>query len=300
MTAATALFDMPPPTLAGGQPVWCSIEEVRPHPAYARLGLAPSTRSLSVLADCGDAVFQQPLVITRDRILVDGYARLSLGKQQGRKLVMCLEYDWSEAEALEHLVQMHSRSDGLNDYVRIVLALALEPALQAKAQANQQAGGQLKGSINLSEAEKVDVRDCLAHIAGVSPAYISRVKTIRETAHPDVLAALQSGEIRIDRGWQICKSSRERQNKLLREFRGKKGIKGTIRKLVQGHRSPKKSSELRLGQILTALAFLDQADQQAIPVYVVKLHQEAVFITEGLLDPLKRQYMLAMESEHAD
>jgi len=87
---------------------------------------------------------------------------------------------------------------------------------------------------------------------------------------------------------------------LLREFRSKKGIKGTIRKLIQKHRSPKKTSELRLDQILTALAFLDQTHQQAIPVYVVKLHQEAVFITEGLLDQLKRQYMLAMEPEHAD
>jgi Spy/CpxP family protein refolding chaperone len=300
VTAAATLFDMPPATLAGGQPVWCSIEQIRPHPAYAQLGLAPSTRSLSVLADRGDAVFQQPLIITRDRILVDGYARLRLGKQQGREQVMCLEYDWSEAQALEQLVYLHGRSDGLNDYVRIVLALPLEPALQAKAQANQQAGGQLKGSINLSEAEKVDVRDCLAHIAGVSPAYISRVKTIRETAHPDVLAALQSGEIRIDRGWQICKSSRERQNKLLREFRSKKGIKGTIRKLIQKHRSPKKPSELRLDQTLNALQLLDQTDQQAISAYVVKLHQEAVFITEALLDRAKRQYMLATEPEHAD
>ncbi len=300
MTAAATLFDMPPATLATGQPVWCTVEEIRPHPAYAQLGLAPSTRSLSVLADRGDAAFQQPLIITRDRILVDGYARLQLAKVQGRAQIQCLESDWSEDEALERLIYLHGPSDGLNVYVRIVLALALELALQAKAQANQQAGGHLKGSINLSEAEKVDVRDSLARIVGVSPAYISRVKKIRETAHPDVLAALQSGEIRIDRGWHICKSSRERQLKLLIEFRREKGIKGTIRKLIQKHRSPKKPSELRLDQTLTALAFLNETDQQAIPAYVVKLPQDAVFITKGLHDRLERQYRLATEPDHAD
>ncbi len=38
MTAAATLFDMPPATLATGQPVWCTVEEIRPHPAYAQLG----------------------------------------------------------------------------------------------------------------------------------------------------------------------------------------------------------------------------------------------------------------------
>lgn len=300
MTAAARVLDMPSPAAATGQPVWRAVEELRPHPEYARLNLAPSTRSLAALAERGDAAFQDPLIITRDHILVDGYARLRLAREQGRKQVLCLEHDWTEEEALQQLVQLHGRSDGLNDFIRIMLMLRLEPFYQAQAKSNQQLGGLKKQQTCLSEAERLEVRAKIAGHAGVGAANVSKVKRILEAAHPDILAALQTGEIRIDRGWQWSKSGHERQLELLMAFRSKRGILGTIRKLISAHRSTPRPCDTRLDHILTALRLLDDADLQTVPVYVVNLPKDAMFISEGLLSRLERQFKLTIECSHED
>src|SRR4051794_14370771 len=52
----------------------CPIGELRVHPSYARHGLSVDPSRLSAVADRGDFAFQDPIVITRDRILIDGYA----------------------------------------------------------------------------------------------------------------------------------------------------------------------------------------------------------------------------------
>jgi len=71
---------------------------------------------------------------------------------------MCMEYELTEPESLYWLLERHRRSNGLNDFIRILLALELEPWLKNKARLNQQIGGQDKGSSKLTEAETVDVR----------------------------------------------------------------------------------------------------------------------------------------------
>ena len=66
-------------------------------------------------------------------------------------MLACIKYEMSEAEALRYLLQKHHRSNRLNDFIRICLALELEPFLKEKARAKQQAGGRNKGSPNLTE-----------------------------------------------------------------------------------------------------------------------------------------------------
>ena len=66
---------------------------------------------------------------------------------------MCMEYELTERESLYWLLERHRRSSGLNDFIRILLALELEPWLKNKARLNQQIGGQDKGSSKLTEAE---------------------------------------------------------------------------------------------------------------------------------------------------
>lgn len=53
----------------------CEISELQPHPSYVRHKLPVDLRKLSVLADLGDRAFCDPLMITRDRIIIDGYSR---------------------------------------------------------------------------------------------------------------------------------------------------------------------------------------------------------------------------------
>jgi tetratricopeptide (TPR) repeat protein len=93
--------------------------------------------------------------------------------------ILCIEHDLAEEEALHWLIQSHRPSRGLNSYSRVLLALDLEPSLQERARANQQAGGQTKGSSNLTEAHRLDVRSETAAVAGVSTGNITKVKALR-------------------------------------------------------------------------------------------------------------------------
>ena len=108
-----------------GQLVTCRVDEVHPHPSYIRHRLAVSASKLSALAERGDLAFREPLLITQDRTIVDGYARWELARLQGRQTLPCIEYELTEAEALHWLLQKHLRSNGLNAYSRILLALEL-------------------------------------------------------------------------------------------------------------------------------------------------------------------------------
>jgi hypothetical protein len=99
----------------------------------------------------------------RDR---DGYARWELARLKRRLALPCVEYELTEEEAIRWLLQKHHRSNGMNDFCRILLAIEIEPCLKAKALSNQQFGGRTKGSSNLTEDATVDVREETAAAAG--------------------------------------------------------------------------------------------------------------------------------------
>ena len=141
-----------------GQIVSCDPRDLRPHPSYARHGLAVPADKLAALRARGELTFLEPITITRDGIIIDGYALWELAKELKRPILHCIEYDLSETETLEWLLQKHRRSNGMNDYSRIMLALDLEPELAEKARENKQIGGWQKGWSNLTKAEQVHVR----------------------------------------------------------------------------------------------------------------------------------------------
>src|SRR5271165_1212650 len=234
--------------LAAGQLVTCRLDELHPHPSYVRHHLTVSAAQLSALADWGYQAFLEPLVITQDRTILDGYARLELARLQGRGTLPCIEYELTESEALHWLLQKHRRSNGLNAFSRILLALDLEAGFKEKARSNQQAGGQNKGSSKLTEAEKLDVRSEIAAAAGVSVGNVSKVKRLTLTAHSQLLQALRSGEISIHRASLWCRESPERQREELRFYQSERGIKRTICTLVSRHRR-KSPPALPVGQI---------------------------------------------------
>ena len=185
--------------LGAGQLVTCRLDDLRPHPSYVRHHLAVPASQLSALAERGDRAFLEPLMITEDRTILDGYARLELARRRGRATLPCIAYELTESEALHWLLQKHRRSNGLNDFSRILLALELEPWFKEKARSNQRAGGQNKGSSKLTEAGRLDVRSEIAAAAGVSVGNVTKVKQLTITAHSELLQALRSREISIHR-----------------------------------------------------------------------------------------------------
>lgn len=272
-----------------GRLVTCRLDELHPHRSYVRLRLTVPASKLSVLAEQGDLAFREPLVITRGRFIIDGYARLELARQQGRPTLPCIEYELSEEEALHRLLQRHHRSNGLNDFCRILLALELEHCFKEKALSNQRAGGQNKGSSKLTEAESVDVRSEIAAAAGVSVGNVSKVRQLMTTAHSEVLQALRSGEIRIHRAWLWSKASPEKQRKELWHYRSKRGIGKTIRTLVARHRSKSPSTAPDVGDLIRLLCALESGKLAPVGVVVINAPGRAVFLTEELFRTLGSQ-----------
>jgi hypothetical protein len=194
-----------------------------------------SASQLSALIELGSLTFRTPIVVSRNGTVVDGYARLELARRQSRETILCLEYDLTEEEALRWLIQTHRPLRGLNSYCRTLLALDLEPSLQEAARTNQRLGGQSKGSSNLTEAQRVDVRSKTAAIAGVSSGNVAKVERVSKFAAPSVQDALKSSEIRVHKAWQWSRISPQQQLRKLEEYRSQKGTNQTSRRLIQKH-----------------------------------------------------------------
>jgi hypothetical protein len=110
---------------------------------------------LSALAQRGDLVFREPIRITCDGLVIDGYVCLELARQLDRTELLCLEYDLAEAESLKEMLKAHQALKGFNAFQRTVLALDLESEFQEQARSHQQEGGRHKGSSKLTEAGRL-------------------------------------------------------------------------------------------------------------------------------------------------
>ena len=197
--------------------------------------MSVSVSQLSALSALGSLAFREPIVVTNNGMIVDGYARWELARRRGHQTILCLQRDLTEEDALRWLIQSHRPSRSLNAYCRTLLALDLEASLRKQAEANQRAGGQNKNASNLTEAERWDVRSEIASIAGVSTGNVTKVNQLRKTCHPKVERAVRTGKISIHRSWQWSRLSPEQQLRELEEYQTSKGTNQTSRRLIQKH-----------------------------------------------------------------
>jgi hypothetical protein len=279
-----------PPDCHHDRLITCRVDELRAHPGYLRLRIAVPASQLSPLAELGDLAFREPLLITRDRTILDGYARWELARKQDRPTLSCLEYDLSEEEALLWLLQKHRRSNGLNDFNRILLALELEPWLKQQARFNQQLGGQRKGSSKLTEADRLDVRTRIAAAAGASAGNVSKVRQLEMHAHPALLQALREGEVSIHRA-SLWLRTPAKQLDQLRLHQNRRGITRTINTLLRAHRPPHSAREVQLDiqRIGSALAAMAPERRASVLVGTVQAPGKAMLLTSDLLQALESQ-----------
>jgi hypothetical protein len=266
------------------------IDELRPHPSYVRHQLSVSASQLSALAALGSLAFREPIVVTRNLTILDGYARFQLAQHQRRKTLSCLEYDLTEEEALRWLIQSHRPSWGLNAFSRVLLVLDLEPFLQESARANQRIGGQHKGSANLTEAQKVDSRSELAAAAGVSTGNIRKVKQLIQSAHPIIKQALKAEEISIHLAWQWRRLPAQQQLEKFEEHRSRRGTNQTSRRLIQKHvarLSPPQLIPLNLGNLLKAFVPEGLATLGSIVVSEIDAPGSIAYFTKSALRTLR-------------
>jgi hypothetical protein len=274
--------------------VTCHVDELRPHPSYVRHNLAVHACQLSAVGELGDLAFREPLVITQDHIILDGFARWTLARLQGRSTLACIEYEMSEAEALQNILQRHRRSSGLNDFIRICLALELEPFLKSKGRAKQQAGGQNKGSSILTKADRLDVRKEIARIAGVSVGNVTKVKQLTVTAHSDIIKALREKELSIHRAWLWRELPTEEQREKLWLNQSKKGIGKTIRHLLSPYLPKSSPLVTELLDLIKLVSALRLGTLGSVRVVSINVPGKAVFVSEELLRTLEAQEELTL------
>ena len=185
---------MIPPTIS----VWL-VNDLRPHPRYQDLCGTVFDLTLFEMAQRAESLFETPLVVTNEGIILDGYKRWLLARKKRRADLLCTVYYFDgDAEVLRCLVdiQVH-KPTAPNAFFRIILTLELEPLLRAQAKKRQQIGGREKGSSNLAKDRPLDVRAEVARIAGASTGNVSKVKQILGNGCPELLEALKNTEISI-------------------------------------------------------------------------------------------------------
>jgi hypothetical protein len=257
------------------------LESLHPHPSYAHSDLAVSAIQLTKLEELGELAFRDPIAITSNGTVLDGYARLRLARMKSLQTLRCTVYDFNTLQALEFLLLRHRQSNSWNAFSRVLLALDLEPFLREEARLHQAIGGKRKGLANLPEADRLDVRSKIAAAADVCPRNIDKVKFVLEHAIPDVLQLLRHGEIRIHRGWTWSKLPADGQYEALWRFRSETGLKKTIRALVAAHRSKPSPTNLNVSHLIRLCS--ESGSKLSIPVIEVDIPGKAILNAGGVL-----------------
>lgn len=193
-------------------PVMRETASLFPHPLISKLQLEPRAEHILKLEAIGASLFDRPLFITREGIIVDGHARWMAAKKLGREKVPCLEFDLSPEDALERILSEVPKPSWLVPFARVELALSLGRKLQEQGRLNQQRGGQHKGLSKLAEAERINTRREVARIARVSTGNVTKVRQILSAAmDSEVINAVRSSEISIHFAWKLRACSRNEQ-----------------------------------------------------------------------------------------
>jgi hypothetical protein len=275
------------------------VSELRPHPSYTRHNLSVQPFKLAALQDQGELGFSSPVVITQDKYIIDGYARWELAKRKQRPTLYCIEFDLTSEEALEELIRRHRQSQGLVDFIRIELALDLEPYFKERALVNRRTGGRLKGLSTLTGAEKVNSRTEVARIAQVSVGNVHKVKYILNQACSPLREAARRAEISINLADKWSHEPEAKQQEYLRLTRIERGIRKKARQSVadlarlenlqSNPRVFRLSDLMAMSRGLNEVAPEASQELDAIEVKIVSGPGRAIFVTQELMSALSRR-----------
>ena len=150
------------------RPVVRSPKQLRLHPALDELGWVGVVGELNEAAGLSSQSVSGQILITSDGIILTGIGRWRLAVFERRHAIPCNEclLPLDEDEALQFIISHHQPQRGWNAFIRIRLALKLEPYFQQRALDNMRAGGKYKGLAKLPEAQHIDVRQAVRESGG--------------------------------------------------------------------------------------------------------------------------------------
>jgi hypothetical protein len=283
------------------QLVTCRLDELHPHSSYFKHKLSVPACKVDALDRLGDRALQDPIVVTQDRLIIDGYARWELAKRRGMATILCLVYQRTEDEALRDFLRRHRRFDGLNDFTLIELSRDIKLFSAEKARLHQQSGGQRKGSAKLEASERVDSRKERARILVVSEGNVSKVDRTLDRACSSTKQAARDKEISIHKAEKWSRQTEARQIENLKALRIELGIRKKARNLVARLAAQPDEGVLtaaHLQRLLQRVSTMPPEQSKAFgPVVFGCLHVpgKRIYLTDELIRAFKPQQEVLVE-----
>jgi len=276
-----------------GRPVVRFPEELRLHRALEEIGWAGVIDEFNDAARLTNPSVTEPILITTNGTILAGFGRWRLAVFELRHEITCIEYPLSEDGALTFILSHHQTRCGWNAFVRIHLALKLEPYFQQKAFGNMSVGGKHKGWANLPEAQHIEVRQEIARAAGVCARNVSNVKTILQTAHPRLKEALRDSTLKINRAMQFCKLPRAEQLDQFIRYSEERATRKVIRQSIARSKKDETSPDSRT--VLDALQQQEARQPGSVEVRFVRHKRTIVLIGQDLLTGPHSQGVLQLK-----
>jgi hypothetical protein len=266
-----------------GHPVTRFPEQLRLHPALDAVGWNGLVSEFNDAVRLNDQAVPEPILITSNGTILAGFASWRLAVFDGTRELHCIEYSLSEEESLQFILAYHQPRRGWNRFVRIRLALTLEPYFQQKALANMSAGGKFKGLANLPEAQHIDVRQEIARVAGVGGGgrNVSNVKKILQTAHPRLISALQDDTLTINRALHFCELPKAQQLAEFVRYSEERATRKVIRRSLG--QLKRKNNLPQAVAALEALQRMEAVQPGSVMVRAARLQRTVVLVGQDLL-----------------
>jgi len=263
-----------------GRPVVRSPEQLWLHHAVKEFGCMAETDEFNNAARLTKLLITEPILITTNGMILAGFGRWRLAVLERTQEVHCIEYSVSEDESLQFILAHHQTHNGWNAFVRIHLALTLEPNLQQRALHNLRAGGKYKGWANLPDVQRIDVRQEVAAAAAVGARNVTNVKKLLKLAHPRLIEALRNGTLTINRAMQFCKLPRADQLDQFISYSEDRATNKVIRRSIA--RPKKETISPEVGTVLDALQHQEARQPGSVAVRVGRHKRTVVLIGQDL------------------
>jgi|HubBroStandDraft_2_1064218.scaffolds.fasta_scaffold25371_1 hypothetical protein len=253
-SAADVISSVPPQSFnptAMSRWEWCPVvrspEQLRPHRALEELGWTGAIDEFNNVVRLKNQSVPEAILITTNGTILAGFGLWRLAMLEGREEINCIEYPLGDDEALQFTISHHRPRQGWNAFIRIRLALTLEPYFQQRARENMGAGGKCKGLANLPKAQHIDVRQEIANFAGPGACArnVSTAKTILQTAHPRLIEALTDGRLSINRAVSWCRLPKAEQMEQFTNYLWERAAHKVIRHCVGPRRTRATSTYVR-------------------------------------------------------
>ena len=268
------------------RPVVRSPQQLRLHPAMKELCWTGVIDELNDAARLKDHSVPEQVHITTNGTILAGFGLWRSAVLDGRHEINCIEYPLNEDQALQFILTHHQTRCGWNDFVRIRLALTLEPNLQQSALDNMRAGGKYKGLASLPEAQRIDVRQEIANIAGTGTRNVTKAKAILRSGHPRLIDSLANGTLRIHRAMQWCRLPKAQQLEELTQYTFERAKNKVIRKAV-GFKESRISLDILA--VLNALPQQEARKPGSVVVRQGRRQHTVILIGQDLLTALHPQ-----------